>query len=182
MTNNLCLLVPPSHPPRYPKTEPGGGGREQKSPPKSHKALRPPSPRCLRRTESTARDASALPRGEAAPGFWGSSGCLQGRFCLSQGICRTPKPLWFIITAPGCVVQRDAILEDAGSRITKSQNSMGWKGSSKATQSNPSAINGTATRSGCSPWKCQKRDAVPGNARRGMLGAGCLERDHRSTE
>lgn len=173
MTNNLCLLAPPPTPLDTQKQSQGGGGREQKSPPKSHKALRPPSPRCLRRTESTARDAPALPRGEAAPGFWGSSRCLQGRFCLSQGIFRTPQPLWFITTAvspaPGCAVQRDAILEDAGSKTTKSQNNVGWKGFSKATQSNPSAINRDTNqirmqslempKKGCSPWECQERDA-----------------------
>lgn len=62
------------------------------------------------------------------------------------------------------------ILEDAArSRITESQNNMDWKGSSKATQSNPSAISRDTNqirmqalempKKGCSPWECQERDA-----------------------
>lgn len=54
---------------------------------------------------------------------------------------------------------------------------MGWKGSSKATQSNPSTISRDTNqirmqpleipKKGCSPWGCQERDAGSG-----MFGEG----------
>lgn len=188
MTNNLCLLALLPTPSSIPKNRAGGRGKRAKVTTKISQSPEAAQPRCLRRTERMHPPC----HGERLPeGFGAAPGDFRAGFASPEGFEGRPNPsrvMTAVFPAPGCVVFGVArrgmrslrMLLGAGSQNHRIK----WVGRDFQRQPSPIPLQeaGTPSRSGCSPWKCQKRDAVPGNARRGMLGAGCLERDHRRTE
>lgn len=158
---------PPSHPPSVPKNRAGGRGKRAKVTTKISQSPEAAQPRCLRRTE---RMRPPCPGERLPEGFGAAPGAFRAGFASPKGFEGHPNPSRVIHSRFRGCQERDAVLEDAaGSRISESQNKMGWKGFSKATQSNPSAISRDTNqirmqplempKKGCSPWECQERDA-----------------------